>query len=182
MARAPVEKSQKVEWVDELRFIDPGPVRAMRAQEEAEAQKLRAQIAQLQEQLAVREARIAVLDEVLTRCKVALEAVLPPQAAAALAEAQVQTSAAAAAAVSVPAPPPPEPRRATASSMEERRAAVEAIFRRHGDMTPRDLLPLVNDELGEELLPHQLRAVLRKYTRLFEGRADQHGIWGLIKR
>lgn len=149
-------------------FIDPGPVRAMRDQEENAAAKLRQQIAQLQEQLAVREARIAVLDEVLSRCHVELDEVLSTPAVAAV--------------VDAPAPPPPEPprNRATASSMAERRDAVVSVFRTHGDLTPRDLLPLVNDALGEELLSHQLRAVLRKYKKLFESRADQHGVWGLV--
>lgn len=148
-------------------FIDPSPVRAMRAQEESAAMKLREQIAQLQEQLAVREARIAVLDEVLSRCKVTLDAVLPEGISLAVEHA-------------APAPAEPPRSRATASSMAERRAAVVGVFRSHGDMSPRDLLPLVNDALGEELMPHQLRAVLRKYKSLFESRADQHGIWGLV--
>jgi uncharacterized small protein (DUF1192 family) len=156
--------------VDEMSFIDPGPVRVMRAQEEAEAEKLRAEIARLSELLSVREARIAVLDEVLSRCKV--EVVRPP-----------------------PPPPQLEPelevvsvlelesrQRTTASGMAERREAVVAMFKKHGDMTPRDLLPLVNDELGEELVAHQLRAVLRKFKDLFESRPDQHGIWGLVRR
>lgn len=148
-------------------FIDPGPVRAMREQEEGAAAKLREQIAQLQEQLAVREARIAVLDEVLSRCQVELDAVLSAPAVAAAVE----------------APPPvfePPRSRATASSMADRREAVVRVFRTHGDLTPKDLLPLVNDALGEELLAHQLRAVLRKYKKLFESRPDQHGVWGLV--
>ena len=149
-------------------FIDPGPVRAMRAQEEAAAVKLRDQIAALQEQLAVREARIAVLDEVLSRCQVELDAVFPEGISL----------------VASTAPPEPEPSRlrATASSMAERRDAVADIFGSHGDLSPRDLLPMVNDVLGEELLAHQLRAVLRKYTALFESRPDRHGVWGLVER
>jgi len=154
------------EVVDEGSFIDPEPVRVMRAQEEAEAETLRAEIARLSEQLSVREARIAVLDEVLSRC-----AVTPPP-------------------LPTPAPAvidPVEPtllelevrQRTTASGMAERRKTVVAIFEEHGDMTPRDLLPLVNAELGEELVAHQLRAVLRKFKDLFESRKDQHGIWGL---
>ena len=115
--------------MDEGSFIDPEPVRVMRAQEEAEAETLRAEIARLSEQLSVREARIAVLDEVLSRC-----AVTPPP-------------------LPTPAPAvidPVEPtllelevrQRTTASGMAERRKTVVAIFEEHGDMTPRDLLPL----------------------------------------
>ena len=152
--------------MDELGFIDPEPVRVMRAQEEAAAETLRAEIDRLTGHLSVREARISVLDEVLSRC-----AVIPPL---------------------VPAPSPAVlaptelsvidldvRQRTTASGMAERQKTVVAIFERHGDMTPRDLLPLVNDELGEELVAHQLRAVLRKFKDLFESRQDQHGIWGL---
>ena len=108
-----------------------------------------------------------MLDEVLSRCKVA-----PPPPAPAVVEEIVE-----------PLPPPvlelEVRQRTTASGMAERRKAVVAVFERHGDMTPRDLLPLVNDELGEELVAHQLRAVLRKFKTLFESRPDQHGIWGL---
>lgn len=146
-------------------LIDPGPVRAMRAHEETAAAALRAQIAELQEQLSVREARIAVLDEVLSRCQIDHD--LQPSDAAVLFKAA--------------AAPEPVRARATASSMADRRDVVVEIFERHGDMSPRDLLPLVNTALGEELLAHQLRAVLRKYKAVFESRADQHGIWGLVK-
>lgn len=152
--------------MDDMSFIDPEPVRVMRAQEEAEAETLRAEIARLSEQLSVREARIAVLDEVLSRCSVTP----PPQPSPSLI---------------VPAPVELSVldlevrQRTTASGMAERRKTVVAIFEKHGDMTPRDLLPMVNAELGEELVAHQLRAVLRKFKDLFESRKDQHGIWGL---
>ena len=149
--------------MDETNLIDPEPVAAMRTQEEEAAQRLREEIARLQEQLAVREARIAVLDEVLSSCKVALKKPEP------MLEEQ-------------PPPPALEPvrqHRATASSMEERRDVVVRIFEEQGDMTPREMLPLVNEMLGEELVAHQLRAVLRKYKSLFESRPDRHGIWGL---
>ena len=153
--------------MDEMSFIDPEPVRVMRAQEEDEAEKLRGEIARLSEQLSVREARISVLDEVLSRCKVERPVFL------------------------VEPEPDPEPEpilelelearsRTSSSGMAERRDAVVAMFEQHGDMTPRDLLPLLNDHLGEELVAHQLRAVLRKFKMLFESRADQHGIWGLV--
>ena len=157
--------------MDEMSFIDPEPVRVMRAQEEAEAEKLREEIARLSEQLSVREARIAVLDEVLSRCKVAP----PPPPPAVELEAEPAPAPEAAPVIEL------EPRqRTTASGMAERRDAVVAVFEAHGDMTPRDLLPLVNEELGEELVAHQLRAVLRKFKKLFESRPDQHGIWGLV--
>ncbi len=153
-----------------MSFIDPEPVRVMRAQEEAEAETLRVEIARLSELLSVREARIAVLDEVLSRCKV--EVVLPSEPLPDV------------------LPEPEEPpvlelesrQRTTASGMAERREAVEAMFEQHGDMTPRELLPLVNESLGEELVAHQLRAVLRKFKTQFESRKDQHGIWGLVGR
>ena len=154
--------------MDEMSFIDPKPVRVMRAQEEAEAETLRVEIARLSELLSVREARIAVLDEVLSRCQVAVLPEVPPVS-------ETESG------------PVPDPilelelrQRTTASGMAERRDAVVAVFENHGDMTPRKLLPLVNGVLGEELVAHQLRAVLRKFKQLFESRQDQHGIWGLI--
>lgn len=151
----------------DVNFIDPGPVQQMRDLEEVEAEKLRQQIAALQEQLAVREARIAVLDEVLSRCQVDVTETLPTQAPSPMLSAE-------------PAPERPT-LRATASSMADRKDAVVSVFQTHGDMAPRELLPLVNAVLNEELLYHQLRAVLRKYKTLFESRPDQHGIWGLKK-
>ncbi|MEL6348907.1 MAG: hypothetical protein AAFV53_37735 [Myxococcota bacterium] len=156
---------------DELSVIDPGPVQRMREQEEVEADKLRVQIAQLQEQLAVREARIAVLDEVLKSCQVDVVVASPPSSSSSSPPASASSSASSSSS---------KPNvRATASSMEERKDAVVQVFQTQGDMAPRDLLPLVNDVLGEALLYHQLRAVLRKYKSLFESRPDQHGIWGL---
>lgn len=152
-----------------MSFIDPEPVRVMRAQEEAEAEKLRVEIARLSDQLSVRAARISVLDEVLSGCKV--EVVLPAQP---LPDVEPEPE--------VPSVLELESRqRTTASGMAERREAVVALFEQHGDMTPRDLLPLLNEELGEELVAHQLRAVLRKFKKLFESRKDQHGIWGLVR-
>lgn len=151
-----------------MSFIDPEPVRVMRAQEEVEAEKLRVEIARLSEQLAVREARIAVLDEVLSRCQVEVTPLEPV-----VAEPEVQPE--------LPVLELDVRQRTSASGMAERRDAVVAMFKAHGDMTPRELLPLVNVELGEELVSHQLRAVLRKYKRLFESRKDRHGIWGLIE-
>ena len=154
--------------MDEMRFIDPEPVQVMRAQEEAEADTLRVEIARLSELLSVREARIAVLDEVLSRCKV--EVVLTPDP---LPDALPEP-------IASPVLELESRQRTTASGMAERREAVEAMFEKHGDMTPRDLLPLVNEVLGEDLVAHQLRAVLRKFKPLFESRKDQHGIWGLV--
>lgn len=132
-------------------MIDPEPVRLMRATEEREAVKLRGQIKRLRKQLSSHQQRIAILDDVLQCCQPADDR-------------QGGSG---------------SPRRASSSTMVGRCRAVITVLDIHGDMTPRKLLPLVCDEFGEALLPHQLRAVLRKYTNVFERREGRHGMWGL---
>ena len=45
-------------------------------------------------------------------------------------------------------------------------------------MKPSDLLPLASEAIGVEVEPHQLRAILRRFDQVFEGKAE-HGMWGL---
>ena len=68
--------------------------------------------------------------------------------------------------------------RATKAEMERRRRIVAEIFFFSGDLTPKDLNPLVDEALGEHMEPHHLRAVLRRFNETFEVR-PQHGLWGL---
>ena len=68
--------------------------------------------------------------------------------------------------------------RATKAEMERRRKIVAEIFFFNGDLTPKDLNPLVDAALGEHMEPHHLRAVLRRFEDTFEVR-PQHGLWGL---
>ena len=68
--------------------------------------------------------------------------------------------------------------RATKAEMERRRKIVAEIFFFNGDLTPKDLNPLVDAVLGEHMEPHHLRAVLRRFEDTFEVR-PQHGLWGL---
>ena len=71
--------------------------------------------------------------------------------------------------------------RATKAEMERRRRIVAEIFFFSGDLTPKDLNPLVDSALGEHMEPHHLRAVLRRFEDTFEVR-PQHGLWGLTGR
>jgi len=68
--------------------------------------------------------------------------------------------------------------RATKAEMDRRRKIVAEIFFFNGDLTPKDLNPLVDAALGEHMEPHHLRAVLRRFEDTFEVR-PQHGLWGL---
>jgi len=131
--------------------IDPEPVRLMRATEQREAAKIKGQIKRLRKQLSNRQERIAILDDVLQCCHQADPRTLT-----------VMSS-----------------NRASSATMVARCRAVISVLDTHGDMSPRDLLPKVGDELEAPLLPHQLRAVLRKYSNVFERRVGRHGVWGL---
>jgi hypothetical protein len=68
--------------------------------------------------------------------------------------------------------------RTTKKEMERRRQMVGLTFHRHGDLSAKELQPLVEELLGYEMEPHHLRAVLRKFTQDFI-KKDDHGIWGL---
>ncbi|MBM76080.1 MAG: hypothetical protein CMK59_11820 [Proteobacteria bacterium] len=71
--------------------------------------------------------------------------------------------------------------RATKAEMERRRKMVAEIFFLNGDLTPKDLNPLVDAVLGEHMEPHHLRAVLRRFEDTFAVR-PQHGMWGLTEK
>ena len=62
--------------------------------------------------------------------------------------------------------------------MQRRRNVLVSIFKEYGSMKPSDLLPLVSEAVGTEVEPHQLRAILRRFDQVFEGKAE-HGMWGL---
>ena len=68
--------------------------------------------------------------------------------------------------------------RTTKREMERRRQMVARVFTLQGDLSAKELQPLVEDLLGYEMEPHHLRAVLRKFSDDFIQR-DDHGIWGL---
>lgn len=68
--------------------------------------------------------------------------------------------------------------RTTKKEMERRREMVRKVFSVHGDLSAKELQPLVEELLGYEMEPHHLRAVLRKFSDDFIQR-DDHGIWGL---
>ena len=71
--------------------------------------------------------------------------------------------------------------RTTKKEMERRRQMVGAVFANHGDLSAKELQPLVEALLGYEMEPHHLRAVLRKFSDDFIQKND-HGIWGLTER
>ena len=58
--------------------------------------------------------------------------------------------------------------RATKVEMDHRKKVVAGILKEKGDMTPKDLNPMVDEILGKPLEPHHLRAVLRRFSMLFE--------------
>ena len=68
--------------------------------------------------------------------------------------------------------------RATKAEMEHRKKVIVRILKQKGDMTPKDLNPIVDEALGKPLERHHLRAVLRRFTEIFEAKKD-HGFWGL---
>ena len=71
--------------------------------------------------------------------------------------------------------------RTTKREMERRRQMVARVFTLQGDLSAKELQPLVEDLLGYEMEAHHLRAVLRKFSDDFIQR-DDHGIWGLKDR
>ena len=71
--------------------------------------------------------------------------------------------------------------RTTKKEMERRRQMVGQIFASNGDLSAKELQPLVEALLGYEMEPHHLRAVLRKFSDDFIQKND-HGIWGLTEK
>ena len=71
--------------------------------------------------------------------------------------------------------------RATKAEMSHRKKIVALILRDKGDLTPKDLNPLVDEALGKPLEPHHLRAVLRRFSDIFETKKE-HGLWGLTEQ
>jgi hypothetical protein len=83
-------------------------------------------------------------------------------------------------AISLKEPKKKRAQRATKAEMERRRKVVAEVFFVRGDLTPKDLKPLVDMALGEPMEPHLLRAVLRRFDNTFGARAE-HGLWGLTE-
>ena len=72
----------------------------------------------------------------------------------------------------------PRAQRATKEDMKQRYHAVGKIFLEKGDLSVKDLEPLLNEALGYELEPHRQRGILYGSPNIFE-RKEDHGIWGL---
>ena len=70
--------------------------------------------------------------------------------------------------------------RSTKSEMNRRREVVRELLSEKGPMQPRELLSMVQEELGSHFEAHHLRAVLRKYTDIFTPHPDFHGLWMTI--
>ena len=70
--------------------------------------------------------------------------------------------------------------RATKAEMVLRKKVVAGVLKEKGDMTPKDLNPIVDTVLGKPLEPHHLRAVLRRFSDIFETKKE-HGLWGLTE-
>jgi hypothetical protein len=71
--------------------------------------------------------------------------------------------------------------RATKAEMSLRKKVVAGVLKEKGDMTPKDLNPLVDSILGKPLESHHLRAVLRRFSDIFETKKE-HGLWGLTEQ
>ena len=71
--------------------------------------------------------------------------------------------------------------RATKVEMSHRKKVVALILKDKGDLTPKDLNPMVDDSLGKPLESHHLRAVLRRFSDIFETKKE-HGLWGLTEQ
>lgn len=71
--------------------------------------------------------------------------------------------------------------RATKAEMSQRKKVVALILKDKGDLTPKDLNPMVDEALGKPLEAHHLRAVLRRFDDIFETKKE-HGLWGLTEQ
>ena len=71
--------------------------------------------------------------------------------------------------------------RATKAEMSHRKKVVALILKDKGDLTPKDLNPMVDEALGKPLEAHHLRAVLRRFDDIFETKKE-HGLWGLTEQ
>ena len=74
----------------------------------------------------------------------------------------------------------PRAQRATKEEMKKRFHAVGGIFFEKGDLTVKELEPLLNEALGYELEAHRQRGILYRYPNVFEPK-EEHGIWGLTE-
>jgi hypothetical protein len=68
--------------------------------------------------------------------------------------------------------------RATKKEMERRYNIVGRIFIEQGDISVKELEPLLDEALGYHLEAHQQRAILYRYPNEFQPK-EEHGIWGL---
>lgn len=143
-------------------------IKNMRMQFRKEADSIRAQIKQLQTQLIQCEERVQVYDELL-KGKVSTPEQLSVQLQGRPQEEAPEESVSA---------KKNRTSRTTKAEMQRRRNVLIAIFKENGNMKPSDLLPLASEAIGVEVEPHQLRAILRRFGKIFEGK-EEHGMWGL---
>mgnify|MGYP005667209267 CR=1 FL=1 len=146
--------------------IDLEIIRFKREEAFRESEEIRAQIQSLQERLIEKQARIGVYDELLggTAHSSSVRS-LPsrPKTPSSLRPVKRERGP-----------------RTTKAEMVHRKQVVAGVFAEHGDLQPKHLLPLVQDALGHPLEAHHLRAVLRRYSEVFQQRAE-HGLWGLVR-
>ena len=142
-------------------------IKNMRAQFRKEAESIRSQINVLQTQLIQCEERVQVYDELLKG------QVPSPEQLTMQGQGRFHTDD-----DGLMATKKSRTARTTKAEMQRRRNVLVSIFKEHGSMKPSDLLPLVSEAVGTEVEPHQLRAILRRFDQVFEGKAE-HGMWGL---
>ena len=142
-------------------------IKNMRSQFRKEAESIRNQINTLQTQLIQCEERVQVYDELLKG------QVISPEQLSVQGHSRFSTD-------DDGLGPIKKSRtaRTTKAEMQRRRNVLVSIFKEYGSMKPSDLLPLVSEAVGTEVEPHQLRAILRRFDEVFEGKAE-HGMWGL---
>lgn len=70
--------------------------------------------------------------------------------------------------------------RATKKEMERRYNIVGRIFIEQGDISVKELEPMLDEALGYHLEAHQQRAILYRYPNEFQPK-EEHGIWGLTE-
>ena len=141
--------------------IEKEQIRIRRDTDAAEAVRLREEIKQLQEKLLICEARVNVYNELLESDNQYTGTIASIHNGV-----EVET-------------PRKRAARTTKAEMLRRKKLVALIFLKEGDMTPKDLLPLVQEELDLEMEAHHLRAILRRFEDTFVKRPEKHGIWGL---
>ena len=69
--------------------------------------------------------------------------------------------------------------RSTKAEMSKRKSALVDLFQAYGFMQPKEILSKLPNKLGYVLEQHHLRAVLKRFPKVFIQDPERHGFWGL---